>query len=67
MLFNPSDLDAEIRELHFKIIEKRKAYDEGMKSDMPFAELKKIFLELKELTKRQELCFEEANTQKEGQ
>jgi hypothetical protein len=67
MLYNQSDLDHEIRELHFKIIEKRKAYNEGMHNDMPFEQLKKIFLEIKELTKRQELCFEESNAQKEGQ
>ncbi len=67
MLYNQSDLDSEIRELHFQIIEKRKAYNEGMQNDMPFEELKKIFLEIKELTKRQELCFEESNAQREGQ
>ena len=67
MQHNLSDLDTEIRELHFRILEKRKAYSEGMKTDMPFEELKKIFLEIKELTRRQELCFEEATTQREGQ
>jgi hypothetical protein len=66
MLFNQSDLDKEIRELHFKIIEKRKAYNEGMQNDLPFEELKKIFIEIKELTKRQELCFEESHSQKEN-
>ena len=67
MLYNQSDLDNEIRELHFKILEKRKAYNEGMQSDMPFEDLKRIFLEIKELSKRQELCFEESNAQREGQ
>ncbi|HYH16831.1 MAG TPA: hypothetical protein VD794_16480 [Flavisolibacter sp.] len=66
MFYNKTDLDNEIRELHFKILERRKAYHEGMQQDMPFEELKKIFVEIKELTKRQELCFEEANVQREG-
>ena len=66
MIYNQSDLDSEIRELYHKIIEKRKAYDEGIRNDMPFESLKEIFVEIKSLTKRQELCFEESNAQREG-
>jgi hypothetical protein len=65
MLFNQSDLDEEIRELQMKIEEKRLAFDKGMKNGTEFQELKKLFVEIKELTKRQELCFEESNIQKE--
>ena len=65
MLFNQTDLDNEIRELHKKLEERRSMFDAGMKSDLPFEELKKIFVEIKELSKRQELCFEESNMQKE--
>jgi hypothetical protein len=36
-----------------------------MKNGTEFQELKKLFVEIKELTKRQELCFEESNIQKE--
>jgi hypothetical protein len=64
MLFNPLDLENEIRELHAKILERRRAFDEGMKNDMPFEQLKTIFVEIKELSKRQELCFEEVNAQR---
>ena len=67
MFFNLSDLDKEIRELHFKIQERRKAFDEGMKNDASFDELRKIFVEIKELTRRQELCFEESRLQRENQ
>ncbi len=66
MLFNQADIDNEIRELHFKIIAKRKAYDEGMKQDMVFEELKKLFLQIKDLEKRLELCFQESNAQREN-
>jgi hypothetical protein len=66
MQYNQSDLDTEIRELHFKIIEKRKAFDEGMKQDMMFGELRKIFVEIKELERRLELCFQESNAQRES-
>jgi hypothetical protein len=66
MQYNQSDLDNEIRELHFKIIEKRKAFDEGMKQDMMFGELRKIFVEIKELERRLELCFQESNAQRES-
>ena len=66
MQYNQSDLDNEIRELHFKIIEKRKTFDEGMKQDMIFGELRKIFVEIKELERRLELCFQESNAQRES-
>ena len=66
MQYNQSDLDNEIRELHFKIIDKRKEFDEGMKQDMIFGELRKIFVEIKELEKRLELCFQESNAQRES-
>jgi hypothetical protein len=65
MLYNQSDLNKEIRELHDKIIEKRKAFNEGMKKDMVFEELRNIYVELKELDKRLELCFQESNAQQE--
>ncbi len=66
MLYIQTDLDNEIRQLHFKIVDKRKAFDEGMKKDMVFAELRKIYVELKELEKRLELCFQESNAQREN-
>ena len=67
MVFNQHDLDKEIRELYRRLQTKRLEYDRGMKRDLPFGELKKIFLEIKELSKRQELCFEEYNSIREGQ
>jgi hypothetical protein len=66
MTYNKSDLEQEIRELHSRIQLRRMAFDQGMKQDMEFGELKKIFLEIKEMEKRLELCFEESHAQKEG-
>ena len=65
MLFKRSDLEKEIRELHQRIHEQSQAFATGMKNDMPFEELKRIFVERKELARRLELCFEEARTQAE--
>lgn len=64
MFFNQSDLDNEIRELHLKLDEKRKAFDEGMKSNMSFEDLRVLYAEIKALAKRQDLLFEESNLQK---
>lgn len=63
MLFNLSDIENEIGELHQKIIERRRQFDEGMRKDLEFGELKKIYSEIKEAEKRLELCFEEVNAQ----
>ena len=64
MFFNISDLENEIRELHQKSSDKRKLFDEGMKNGMSFDDLKVLFSEIKEIEKRLELCFEEAEVQK---
>jgi hypothetical protein len=37
-----------------------------MKQDMMFGELRKIFVEIKELERRLELCFQESNAQRES-
>lgn len=51
------------------------AFDEGIKEDIEFEELKKIFLEIKELERRLAKCFEHSenieissnfSTQKKG-
>lgn len=52
------DLQSEIRHLHSKIMEKKMAFDEGIKKDHEFEELKKIYLEIKELERRLAKCFE---------
>lgn len=39
-----NDLQSEIRHLHSKIMEKKIAFDEGIKNDREFEELKKIYL-----------------------
>jgi len=54
------DLQSEIKHLHTQILEKKMAFDEGMKRDMEFEHLKKIFVEIKELEKRLEKCFEQS-------
>jgi len=66
MPFNQTDLDNQLKDLHFQIIEKRKAYDEGVKKDLFFEELKKLFVEIKELEKRLEQCYLEVNAQREN-
>ncbi|MDB5252086.1 MAG: hypothetical protein JWP27_1255 [Flaviaesturariibacter sp.] len=64
MLYNQSDLDTEIRDLHARILQRRQAFDAGIKSDTPFGELKEVFAEIKSLEKTLDLCFEESNAQK---
>ncbi len=51
------DLQSEIRHLHIKLMEKKIAFDEGIKNDHEFEELKKIYLEIKELERRLAKCF----------
>jgi hypothetical protein len=55
------DQQSEIRYLHSKIAERKRAFDEGMKKDMEFAELKKIFCEIKELEKKLSNFFEQGD------
>ncbi|HEV7621567.1 MAG TPA: hypothetical protein VGO09_07535, partial [Flavisolibacter sp.] len=64
MIYNQTDLDNEIRDLHNAVQVRRKAFDQAMKSDIEFKELKKIYLEIKELDKKLELCFEECKAQR---
>ena len=63
MTINPTDITSELKELHLKIEERRAAYDEGMKNGMEFGEIKKIFVEIKELEKRINHLFEHSNSQ----
>lgn len=67
MLYSQTELDDEIQALHIKIMEKRNAFNEGMKNDLLFSELRNIYIELKELNKRLELCFQESNAQREAE
>ena len=64
-----ADLQSEIKYLHEKLLERRQAFDHGMKNDMEFGALKKIFVEIKELESRLSHCFEKTahaeNTGKE--
>jgi hypothetical protein len=59
------DLQSEIKHLHTQILEKKIAFDEGMKRDMEFEHLKKIFVEIRELEKRLENCFEHSSNPEE--
>jgi hypothetical protein len=45
------NLRSEIKYLHSKIEEKKKAFNKGLKNDIEFGALKKIFCEIKELDK----------------
>ncbi|HYH16427.1 MAG TPA: hypothetical protein VD794_14460 [Flavisolibacter sp.] len=65
MYFNQANNYAEIRELHQKLDKKRRALDEGLKNEMSFGDLRVLYLEIKELSKRLHVCFEEARTQKQ--
>lgn len=64
------DLQSEIKYLHEKLLERRQAFDYGMKNDLEFGALKKIFVEIKELEQRLSHCFEKTahseNTEKKS-
>ena len=64
------DLQSEIKYLHEKLLERRIAFDHGMKNDMEFGALKRIFVEIKELEQRLSHCFEKtvhaANAEKDS-
>ena len=64
MLFNQTDLEAEIKLLHDKIIERRKLLDDGIKADNNLLELKILYTEIKELERHLDLCYEEVNMQR---
>lgn len=66
MLYNQNELDSEIKDLHLKILERRKAFEDGMKRDVVFSELRDIYAELKELHKRLDACFQESNALREA-
>ena len=53
------DLQAEMKYLHSKITEKRIAFDQGMKNDIEFGELKKIYVEIKQLEEKLHQLFEQ--------
>jgi hypothetical protein len=65
MLFNLDDLKNEINNLQVLILNERMAFGEGIKMDMEFTDLKKIFLQIKKMESRLELCYQESNAQKE--
>ena len=52
------DLQSEIKYLHEKLLERRQAFDHGMKNDLDFSALKRIFVEIKELESRLSHCYE---------
>lgn len=64
MLFNQTDLEAEIKILHDKIIERRQLLDDGIKADNSLPELKTLYIEIKELERHLDLCYEEVNMQR---
>ena len=57
------DLQSEIKYIHQKIQEKKQLFNEGMKNDLHFEELKKIFVEIKDLEKKLQHCFEQSTTE----
>ena len=58
------NLQAEIKYLHQKLQEKKSAFNQGMKDDLHFEELKKIFVEIKDLEKKLQHCFEQSPEEK---
>ena len=64
MFFNQTDLENEIRQLNIQLNGKRHSLDKGLKTDMSSDELKKLYREIKDLSKHQELLFEESNMQR---
>ncbi len=61
MLFNPSELEAEIKLVQQKIIQKRQELQNGLDTDLKLRDLKRIYTEIKDLERHLEFCFEEAN------
>ena len=53
------DHQSEIKYLHHKIIEKKIAFEQAMKNDIEFGELKKIYQEIKDLEKQLHQYFEQ--------
>ena len=65
MIHSLTHLDNKIKNLHNKIQIRRKAFAKAMQNDEEFNELKKIYLEIKELDKQLENCFEEVHSLRE--
>ena len=59
------DLDNKIKNLHQKVQVRRNAFAKAMQNDLEFNELKKIYIEIKELDKQLENCFEEVHSLRE--
>ena len=59
------DLQGEIKSLQSLIQHKRKQFDQGMQNDLEFRDMKRLYVEIKELhTKLQSLLSENAQLQK---
>ena len=58
------ELEKEITVLNARILECRRFFDEGLKSNKPLAELKPIYSRIKDLEKRLDFCFEESHVLK---
>ncbi|HVG41724.1 MAG TPA: hypothetical protein VM888_08935 [Chitinophagaceae bacterium] len=66
MVLNQSDVPETIIHLQGLLAAKRLTYHKSIKEDMEFTELKTIFLQIKDLEKRLDLCFLDAKAQKEN-
>ena len=62
-----SDLRQEIAYLQAHLDYKRRKLAEGLKNNVSFNELKKLFDEIREVELKLQVCFEESNAQMEGE
>ena len=62
-----SDLRKEISFLHAQLDYKRRKLAEALRDDVPINDLGKLYGEIKATEQKLQLCFEEVNTQFEGQ
>ena len=62
-----SDLRLEISYLQAQLDFKRRKLAEGLNKKVPFADLQKLYNEIREVELKLQACFEESNTQMEGE
>jgi hypothetical protein len=61
-----SDLRQEIAYLQAQLDYKRRKLAEGLKNNVSFHDLQKLFDEIREVELKLQVCFEESNAQMEG-
>ena len=62
-----SDLRLEISYLQAQLDFKRRKLAEGLRNNIPFKEMQPLYEEIREVELKLQVCFEESNTQMEGQ